>query len=272
MEKTMMMKKRIGLLVGSALLMGSSVSALANTAEFRTQIRVLSADACVLSVAAQGDTAWALNWEEQDRTAGTSTLTVKEGELGEPLLVRVKLTDASGASCSLNGIKLGATAATTATATGLFKAAVGEGFWEYMPTLTKLETFSTVAGAEAGTAAAKLPANTVKAKYAAGEHVISETAQHNANTEVTVEGTTQRFLALTHNYVNATGITPFNLGGQAQAVTLESTAAEPVKSALIGVGALVAKNPVNAEGQADFALLDTVENVNLPFTVTVELP
>ncbi|HHR6132267.1 TPA: hypothetical protein ACS72K_003919 [Providencia alcalifaciens] len=145
-----------------------------------------------------------------------------------------------------------------------------------MPTVTKFVAYkdrSAMVSDMTKNTSERLAAEDIKVRDAKGQEYTSvDTAAHRVGAEVELEGTTQKLMALTHNYLRADGVTPLNYGGQTQAASLKTVLRTPIQSALIGVGVLVAKNPVNADGNGDASVLGDIKEVSLPFTVTVELP
>ncbi|CAI1507795.1 Uncharacterised protein [Serratia ficaria] len=247
-----------------------------NTVTLNTTLNVEAADNCSISVTPEGKTAWSPKWTLA-KNGQSGSLTKGENDNNDPLFVKVKLTDASSANCSLALLSFGADVPDATHADGMGGAYVvatqHDGLWRYMPVATKLALFTDAAG----TAANAVALNKVTVKDAAGDsHTQSKSAVHSAMTEVTgvTDFGSNTAVPLTDSYLAANGVAPLSTGGGSTDLSYTATldAGQKVKSALIGVGVLLAKNPEDAHGAVKLRAVADGETVSLPFTLNVTLP
>lgn len=272
------MKNKLHLSTLAALVMvcGGSAFAEGNSVTLNTSLTVEAADNCTISVSSVGKTAWSPKWTLA-KNGQSGNLTKGDSDSNDPLLVKVKLTDTSSANCSLALLNFGADVPGAIHAEGMggayAVATLHDGYWRYMPVVTKLQLFTDAAG----TAANAVALNKVTVKDAAGDnHTQSENAVHSAMAEVTgvADFGSQAAVPLTDSYLAANGVAPLSTGGNSTDLSYTATLddGQKVKSALIGVGVLLAKNPENENGAVNVRAVADGEMVSLPFTLNVTLP
>lgn len=273
------MKSKMKLAAVAALVLGCSASAFAgNSVDFKTSINVVAPDYCGIDVAPAGNSTWSLKWAlAADANTGTLTLASDSGT--DPLFVNVKVKEASSAACNLANMTFGASLPATSAHlddTAAFRVAtLNDGFWRYMPVVSKLELFTDVAGVADGNTG-KVDLTHVKVTDAkATEHMQADTASHAAATEVNdlSDFNNNPAMTLTDNYLADNGVAPLSIGTGNTDVKYALTEALPegefVKAARIGVGALVAKNPEDADGATKLEAVADGNTVSLPFTLNV---
>lgn len=276
------MKSKMKMATLAALVMACSAGAFAegNSVEFKTSIQVVGADNCGIDVAAAGKNSWALNWVMDKAAAETGTLAMGADSDVEPLFVKVKVRDDSAAACALWNMKFGASLPAAASHLndgdkGAFKVATQNGgFWRYMPVVAKLAAFTDVRGVDDATTGA-VALDKIKVTDAAKkEHTQSTAAAHNASTELTdvADFGSKPAMTLTNNYLAANGVAPLSVGAGNTDLSFKAELGkgQSIKGALIGVGAVVAKNPEDAEGEVKLDAVANGEKVSLPFTINVD--
>ncbi|WP_129544109.1 hypothetical protein [Serratia sp. 1D1416] len=272
------MKNKLHLSTLAALVMVCSggVFAEGNSVTLTTTLSVEAVDTCAINVAPVGKTAWSPKWTLA-KNAQSGNLTKGESDSNSPLLIRVKLTDDSSPGCSLANLSFDADAPSALKEPDLAKkvyliATQHEGYWRYMPVATKLALFTDTAG----TAAKAIALSKVTVKDAAGDsHTQSESVVHSAMAEVTgvADFGSNTAIPLTDSYLAANGVAPLAKRGNSAALSYSATleAGQKVKSALIGVGVLLAKNPEKSDGTVKLRAVENGETISLPFTLNVTL-
>lgn len=273
------MKNKLNIPALTALVMicSGSVQAEGNSVTLNTTLNVEAADNCVINVNAEGKTTWSPKWT-LSKNSQSGELTKGIADSTDPLLVRVKFSDDSSANCSLANLKFGADVPQGRHVDDGAKGAylVGtehEGFWRFMPVVTKLALFTDADGTSSGT----VPLNKVTVKDAAGNnHHQSESVLRTAMTEITgvADFGNQTAIPLTNSYLATDGVAPLSTGNGSTDLSYEATleAGKSVKNALIGVGTLLAKNPENDNGAVNLKAVENGETIQLPFTLNVSLP
>ncbi|WP_421558705.1 hypothetical protein, partial [Pseudomonas canadensis] len=247
-----------------------------NTVELTTKITVRGAETCSLDVSSlNSKTNWNLDWALA-AGAESGTLSKGMGHEDEPLFVKVKFAEGSASTCSLTGMKIqGSSSATASTeSTNAFRTKTGEAFWRFMPVMAQLKLFTDATGADDSTTGAiELSKVTVKDRNGA-DHSQAASATHAAMAEVTglPEFKTNKAVALTNNYLADNGVLPLVGDGTDITFTVEGLAEnQSVKSALIGVGALVAMNPEDENGDTKVTDIADGAAFNMPYAVNVTL-
>ncbi len=247
-----------------------------NTVELTTAIKVEGAETCVLDVSSLGGKAnWNLNWNLADG-ADTGSLTGGTGHEPEPLFVKVKFTESSSKSCSLNAMKIdGATSAVgIGEGSNAFRVNTNDTYWRFMPVMAQLKLFTEANGADDSTTGAISLDKVTVVDRKGTEHLQQASFSHAAMAEVVelADFNSKPAIALTNNYLADNGVLP--LAGVGSAMTFkvaELAEGQTVKSALIGVGALVAKNPENESGEVKVTDVALGTEFSMPYTVSVTL-
>jgi hypothetical protein len=243
--------------------------------EFKTTISIEGAEKCFVDVSAAGQSTWALDWNFKEGDT-TGTLKPGMGHEPEPLFVKVKVAEGSSAGCNLNAMKItgASTMAASADSQSAFRANTKDAYWRFMPVMAKLQLFTDVKGVDDGIAGA-IDLNKVTVIDRAGEqHPQKSVAMHEAQAEVAslAEFKNAPAVALTHNYLANNGVLPLAGAGSSLNYTTDGLKeGESVKSALIGVGALVAKNPEAENGDIKLQDIGVGDEFSMPYTVSVTL-
>ncbi|CAI1507713.1 Uncharacterised protein [Serratia ficaria] len=273
------MKNKLHLSALAALAMVCTGGAFAegNTVTLNTNLNVEASDTCTINITPVGKTTWSPKWTLA-KNGQSGNLTKGENDSNDPLLIKVKLTDDSSENCSLAQLSIGANAPTAFPQNlgngGTYAVATKhDGYWLYMPVATKLALFTDTAG----TATKAVALNKVTVTDAAGgSHPQSESAVHSAMAEVTgvADFDSNTAVPLTDSYLAANGVAPLSNANSSSTLSYTATldAGQKVKSALIGVGVLLAKDPVDENGAVDLRAVADGETVSLPFTLNVVLP
>ncbi|AUO67233.1 hypothetical protein WM46_22345 [Citrobacter freundii complex sp. CFNIH2] len=254
------------LAVCAILGMGYNAMASAASADFTTNITVVSPNTCEIETTAPESNSWALTWTLADAADTSGTLDYGASST-TPFFIKAALKEGSAANCNLNGVVAGANV-TGSNVTevngqkGYFRVATEGGFWRYAPTIAQVKMYTDAdATAEA--------IGDIKVVDAVGkEHSQSATPlyAHHDDINALAGMNSNPAVELTDNYFVATGDSL--LAGN-QDVKITSTATDAIKSVQIGVSALIAKDPENAEGNVDVVAVTGDENISMPFTVDV---
>ncbi|RYC43363.1 hypothetical protein [Pectobacterium zantedeschiae] len=268
----------------AALLMGWNASAFAdgNSVTFKASILVEDNSSCGIDVSAvDNKSTWGLKWT-LERGGALGTMSKEAGTGDEPLFVKVKVRDGAPARCNLGNMKFGATVSESTRVTdgshGVFRVATQhDGFWRYMPVVAKLALFTDPKGADDNvTGAINLGDITVRDDQSQINYAQkSQVAYHANEAVVSTVFSKQPGKTLTNNYLTDDGIAPFalsNTGSTLMSYTANNVAADKsIKGAQIGIGAVIADNPEDSNGNIKLAGVADGERVNLPFTVSVDL-
>lgn len=253
----------------------SSLASAADSVEFRANIAVTSTYACSYSTAPEGATEWNLAWDLPADTAPSGTLTFT-GAPTAPLTVKVTSAVGNAGTCNLNDMKfsadMGGATNVVAGDNNAYKVQTNGGFWRFMPVVAKLELF-------AGADAASSPVDITKIAVVdanGAQHTQTVAVQKAAQQQI-ASGALLDFGALdaytvSDNYLAVNGVTPLAKGTAAADVSFTNTdGANPdVKSAILGVGVIVAANPEDSVGAVDVKAVIDAESVSMPFTVNVD--
>ncbi|EGT0627983.1 hypothetical protein JAF88_004802 [Citrobacter freundii] len=249
----------------------SAMASAADSVDFTTTINVVSTNKCEATVAA-GDTGsnWALKWTLGNAET-TGTIDYTNAGL-EPLQVKVSINDDGANNCHLNKMKIGADmhdAVSAATDSAAYKVATSNGFWRYMPVVAKADMYTSKDFTTAVT-------GTVTVKGADGaDYEVQTASQHAGQSEVTpVTGWhwgSSDAVVLSNGYLDNGGYAPLTYNGTTTTpVTFTlGTPTQNVDSAVIGVSAIIAKDPEDNQGAKDVAAVTDTETVNMPFTINV---
>lgn len=255
------------LAIATVMGMGYSAMASAATANFTAQLTVSSPNVCEPELTPPANSTWASTWtlaNEAD-TSGTIDVTTYTNA---PSMIRVALAAGASTSCDLNGLVLGATA-TGADVTGVTGQpgyyqvdTKAGGFWRYVPTLAQAhfytdDSWTTVDGADViATLGQNTETQSTTALYVKGTAITGQSAFGAANA-----------LGVSDNYFVANGIAPITTTKDVKVTSANTT--DPMKSAEIGISAVIANNPVDASGAVDTALVTDGATINMPFTIEV---
>lgn len=260
------------LAVCSVMGMGYSASALAddNSVAFTTTINVDSVNKCVATVAkGAAGTNWALGWSLDN--GGVSTIDYSNDAAGiEPLQVVVSINDVSVPTCHLNNMTIRAdmgAAVPAGASSSAYKVSTSNGFWRYMPVVAQAHLYTS------NDETASVTGN-VKVNGADGITYTSEaTKQNDGRTDITPTAGWNfgaDAVVLSNGYLDNGGYAPLTFNGAPLPVTFGQTGtAEDVNYAVIGVSAIVAKDPETALGVADKEAVVDQEQVTMPFTINV---
>ncbi|WP_427167014.1 hypothetical protein [Citrobacter koseri] len=246
--------------------MGYNAMASAATADFTTNITVVSPNTCEIETTAPASNSWALTWTLADAADTSGTLDYGASST-TPLFIKAALKEGSAANCNLNGVVAGANA-TGSNVTevngqkGYFRVATEGGFWRYAPTIAQVKMYT---DADAETEAA----GDIKVVDAVGKEDSQSATPlyaHHDDINALAGMNSNPAVGLTDNYFVATGDSL--LAGN-QDVKITSTATDTIKAVKIGVSSLIAKDPEDSEGKVDVGSITGNENISMPFTVDV---
>ncbi len=253
-----------------ATVMGMGVSTMASaatTANFTAQLTVSSPNVCDVELTPPADTTWASTWTLAKAGDASGTIDATKYQ-DAPHMIRVALAAGAVATCDLNGLTVGAIATGNDVSEvtgqkGYYQVDTkAGGFWRYLPTLAQVKFYTDDAWVteDSGTVTAALAGTTLtqttQPKYTKGTAIASQAAFGTANA-----------LGVSNNYFVATGISPIATADDVRVKS--STTADLMKSAEIGISAVIANDPVNASGTVDTALVTNAAQVTMPFTVSV---
>ncbi|MGV3345640.1 hypothetical protein ACGVWS_07795 [Enterobacteriaceae bacterium LUAb1] len=260
----------VSLALCTALGMGYCGLASAQAVDFQANINVTSDQQCQLETAAKTVTNWDLTWS---KTASTSTFAFGTST-ADPLYIRVNTAEGSVASCTLNNIKIGTTigggSIADQTHTSVFRMPITGGYWRFAPTLARLNLYTDNNFATVATTGTLTITDAQSITHTQGQE--PTTPQQNAQTSsTTLAGFANNTAeSVTDNYISSDGFVPMAKDGGG---IISYTMATPVsiKSAEIGVGVIIAKDPELADGTVNLDIPVDGQVVSLPWTVTVSL-
>lgn len=273
MGKTMsivMKKKLTATALAIATIMGMGYNSLASAADanFTAQLTVVSPNRCEPELTPPATNSWNTTWTLARMGDNSGTIDTTAFASDEPLEIKVKLVTDVG-TCDLNGMVVGADANGVDVSpvngqTGYYQVDTkAGGFWRYLPTLAKATFFTDDSWADADNAGtvtaisngATLTQDTTSAPYSGHENISGKPGFGAADA-----------LGVSKNYFVADAILPLTA---TKDVVVKTTTTTPMKSAIIGVSAVIAKDPVSAVGTVDTALVRNAAVITMPFTVQV---
>lgn len=255
------------LAIATVMGMGCSTMASAATADFTAQLTVSSPNVCEPILTPPADTTWSSTWTLAKAGDASGSIDATQ-YLSEPHMVKVSLAPGAMTTCDLNGLAVGATAAggdvTNVTGQpGYYQVDTkAGGFWRYVPTIAEAHFYTDDAWTTADTSA-------VTATLGATTHTQSANPLYTKGTPIREQAAfgTAAALGVSDNYFDASGITPITTTKDVKVTSANTTGM--MKSAEIGISAVIANDPVNASGTVDTALVLNDASINMPFTIEV---
>lgn len=255
------------LAIATVMGMGYSAMASAATADFTAQLIVSSPNVCEPVLTPPAETTWASTWTLANAADTSGTIDVTKYP-NEPHMIKVALDAGAASTCDLNGLVVGASA-TGADVTpvegqpGYLQVDTkAGGFWRYVPTLAQAHFYT-------DSNWATLDNSAVTATLGAQTHTQSTTVQYTKGTDIkgeTAFGAADA-LGVSDNYFVSNGISPITTTKDVQVKAANTT--DHMKSAEIGISAVIAKDPVDASGTVDTALVMNDASITMPFTIEV---
>ena len=272
MGKTMsivMKNKLTATALAIATIMGMGYSSLASAvnADFTAQLTVVSPNTCEPELTPPPVSSWNTTWTLSNVGDSNGTIDTSAFTSDEPLEIKVKLITDSGA-CDLNGMVVGATATGSDISPVVGQAGYYQvdtqsgGFWRYLPTLAKASFFTDDNWTTADTTGA------VTAVSKGNTLTQSDPAPYSGHSNITSQAGfgSADALGVSKNYFVSNAILPLT---DSKDVVVKTSNTTPMKSATIGVSAVIAKDPVTGSGNVDTSLVTNDAVITMPFTVQV---
>lgn len=238
----------------------------AQTAEFSTDITVISDLKCDVKLSQPAGTKWSLGWTLEKASDMTGSLDYN-GNPTDPLTVQV-VFDEADPSCDLSGMGIGATVVgpnvTPAAQPGYFlkETPRGAGSWRYAPVLAKVIFYTDDGETDADDGVLTVTdANNV-------DHQQSKVAKYHAHDDITA------LVGMNHNPAVSLSDNFFDDSAEvllagSQLVKIKNDTPAIIRSAVIGVSAIIAKDPEDKAGTTDVSVVDNTDVINLPFTLNI---
>ncbi|HFD2064156.1 TPA: hypothetical protein ACF2D8_005061 [Serratia marcescens] len=257
------------LAIATVMGMGYSAmsSAAVSTADFTAQLIVHSPNTCEPELTPPVDTTWASTWTLANEADASGTIDATQFPQ-EPHMIKVALAAGASTTCDLNGLVVGASATggdvtDVAGQPGYYQVDTKSGgFWRYVPTIAQAHFYTDDAwqtldtGAITATLGQNTATQSATALYTKGTAIAGKAAFGTANA-----------LGVSDNYFAADGIAPITTAKDVKVAS--ATTGTQMKSAEIGISAVIANDPVDAGGTVDTSLVSNAATINMPFTVEV---
>lgn len=275
---TIVMKNKFStaLAIATVMSMGYSTLSVAASPEsitFTPSIHVTSPFSCEYETGLGGSTpAWSVNWNLASRGDAHGVLTFNDAK--EPIDIQIHALGAD-TSCTLNNMHLTVTKAGDALVVGggslAFKMPTENGYWQYVPLLSRVQLFTDSNYATPSTGNAKV--STADGETNESGVTVTTAGQQMLSTvyEWINWGSTQGGLLSDGYMVNDDGFAALTgPDGASNPVTFTPhNGTDQIRSMKIGITAIIGRDPIDETGNVKVDGVSNGDTVDLPFTVNV---